>query len=72
MLELSVSLLVNQSDETLFPSKELNDSDIGKNLIGGVDTSIGSRKNELLNLGKLSRDIHVDGKQEDHHADTGN
>ena len=72
MLELNITLLVDETDESLLPGEEFDDPDIGKDLVGGMDTCVGSRQDELLNLGELACNVHVDRKKNDHHTNTGN
>src|SRR5690349_11905291 len=70
MLQLNITLLVNKANEPLLPSKVFNDADVGQNFVGSMNASIGSRKDEFLDLGKLACNIHIDREKDDHHADT--
>ena len=71
-LKLSLSLLVNNLAETLLPCEVLDDANVLQDLVGGVNTLIGSSHDLLLSPSKSKGKANIDWKQKDHDDQTWN
>ena len=72
MAQFRDTLLFDIAEETLLPGEVFDNANVGEDLVGRVNPSVGSSQNLLLGRGELLCDPHVDRKQQGHHTDSDN
>ncbi|KAI6747764.1 hypothetical protein HG531_008306 [Fusarium graminearum] len=69
-LELSLTLLINDTAKALLPSKVLDDANVLQHLVGDISTLVGGCKDSLGSDGETTSKAIVDGQKENHDDDT--